>query len=99
MPRTPIKGARCKNLARQAFSFRRCFSSFGRMNIVLSIVVLASIALLLGAWLLKRRGGSTKQCLLMVLLSFIMLGNVVIWSLPTPDGQTLSQAAEAQSAD
>lgn len=69
------------------------------MNIVLSIVVLAAIAMLFGAWQLRRRGGSPKQSWLMVLLAFIMIGNVVIWSLPTSGGQTLAGAADQASTD
>lgn len=61
------------------------------MDLVLSIVVLGGIALLLGAWFLCRRGGSTKQVGLMVLMAMVMFANVLIWTIPNtgpaaPDG-------------
>ena len=53
---------------------------------VLSILVLAAIALLAGAWLLWRRAASAKQPLLMVVLAAIALANVAIWAVPDDDG-------------
>ena len=57
------------------------------MNIVLSITVLAAIALLVGAFALWRRGGYAKQVLLMVVLAIISMINVAIWTLPDAEGQ------------
>lgn len=57
------------------------------MNIVLSILVLATIALLAGAFALWRRGGPLKQVLLMVLLAAIAAVNVAIWTLPDGEGK------------
>lgn len=57
------------------------------MNTVLSILVLAAIVLVLGAYALWRRGGSVKQVLLMVLLAAIALLNVAIWTLPDASGE------------
>lgn len=57
------------------------------METVLSIVVLAAIALVLGAYALWRRGGSRKQIALMLVLAVIMAGNVAIWTWPGADGK------------
>ena len=70
------------------------------MNIVLSITVLAAIALLIGAFALWRRGGHTKQALLMVVLAIISMINVAIWTLPDAEGQApLDRIENAGSTD
>lgn len=56
------------------------------MNLVLSIVMLAAGALLVGAFVLWRRGVPLKQPLLMVLLAVIAIVNVLIWTLPDASG-------------
>jgi ABC-type branched-subunit amino acid transport system permease subunit len=53
---------------------------------VLSILVLASFALLGGAYVLRRRGGSKRQVTLMVILAFVALANVAIWIVPDSQG-------------
>ncbi|OBV11422.1 hypothetical protein [Erythrobacter dokdonensis] len=55
-------------------------------DIVLSIVMLAALALLAGAFVLWRRTGQVKQPALMVLLAVIAVINVLIWTVPTKDG-------------
>ncbi|MEL7446145.1 MAG: hypothetical protein AAGK02_10060 [Pseudomonadota bacterium] len=62
---------------------------------VLSIVILAAILLLVGAYVLWRRTGSLKQPLLMVLLAAIALGNVLIWTVPTPSGDSPIERLES----
>ena len=57
------------------------------LDTVLSIVVLAAIALLVGAFLLWRRTGNARNALLMMLLATIALVNVAIWIVPTADGE------------
>ncbi|GAB5352614.1 MAG: hypothetical protein CL574_07385 [Altererythrobacter sp.] len=57
------------------------------LDLVLSIVVLAAIALLAGAFFLWRRTGNAKNAALMVVLAFIALINVAIWTVPTTDGE------------
>ena len=57
------------------------------LDLVLSIVVLAAIALFAGAFLLWRRTGNVKNSLLMVVLGVIALVNVGIWTIPTTDGE------------
>lgn len=56
------------------------------LNTVLSILVLAGIALLIGAFLLWRKGGASKQAALMVVLALLCFINVAIWTVPTADG-------------
>lgn len=57
------------------------------MDTVLSILVLAAIALVIGAVVLWRKGGSPKQVVLMLVLAVVMIGNVLIWTVPDKDGE------------
>lgn len=56
------------------------------MNLVLSVLMLAAGALLVGAVVLWRRG-VRKQALLMVLLALIAAVNVMIWTVPDAGGR------------
>lgn len=56
-------------------------------DIVLSIVMLAALALVAGAIVLWRRTGEVKNPALMVFLAVIAVVNVLIWTLPSTDGQ------------
>lgn len=56
------------------------------MNIILSIVMLAAGALIVGAFLYWRRTGQVKQPLLMLLLAAIAIANVAIWTVPDASG-------------
>lgn len=56
------------------------------MDTVLSVVMLAALALLIGAIVLWRRGGSRKQVALMIVLALVALLNVAIWTLPDASG-------------
>lgn len=53
---------------------------------VLSILVLSAFALLLGAFVLWRRGGPKRQVTLMVILALVALANVAIWIVPDERG-------------
>jgi drug/metabolite transporter superfamily protein YnfA len=53
-------------------------------DFVSSITMLAAFALLAGAFYLWRKQKAAKQALLMALLAFVMLANVVIWTIPEP---------------
>jgi drug/metabolite transporter superfamily protein YnfA len=66
------------------------------MDAVLSIVALAALALLAGAFVLWRKGAPRKQPVLMVVLAAIMLANVLIWTLPDSSGKApIDQAGPA----
>ncbi|ABC62527.1 hypothetical protein [Erythrobacter litoralis] len=54
-------------------------------DVVLSVLMLAAFALLLGAFALWRKG-VRKQAGLMVVLAIIAVGNVLIWTVPDADG-------------
>jgi drug/metabolite transporter superfamily protein YnfA len=56
------------------------------MDTVISIMVLAALALVGGAIYLWRRGGATKQAWLMVVAAVVMFINVLIWTLPDASG-------------
>ena len=57
------------------------------LNIVLSIMMLAALALFGGAFALWRRTGAKKQPILMVVLALVALVNVAIWTLPDASGE------------
>jgi hypothetical protein len=63
-------------------------------DFVLSIVMLAALALLAGAFFLWRRTGELRNPALMVLLALIALANVLIWTVPTSDGTTPLEEAQ-----
>ena len=58
------------------------------MSVVLSILMLAAGALLLGAYALWRKGAQRKQIVLMLVLAGIILANVAVWTIPDSDGVT-----------
>ena len=57
------------------------------LDTVLSILVLAAVALVIGAAALWRRGGQAKQVWLMLLLAAIIVGNILIWTVPDSTGK------------
>lgn len=60
------------------------------IDIVLSLLMLAGIALLLGSFYLFRKGEDRKKALLMLVASLVMFGNLAIWLIPNPDGTTIT---------
>lgn len=56
------------------------------MDTVLSILMLAALAMLAGAFWLWRRQGAIRQVWLMIVLALIMLLNVAIWTIPDKGG-------------
>jgi len=56
------------------------------LNTALSLMMLTIIALVLGAIYLLRRGGMTKQALLMLFLAMVLGINIGIWTLPDSSG-------------
>ena len=65
------------------------------MDTILSVVVLAAIALIGGAIFLWRRDGLKKQVWLMLLLAAVMIGNVLIWTVPDASGEAPVDRAAA----
>ena len=57
------------------------------LDTVLSILVLATIALVIGAIALWRRGGQIRQVWLMLLLAAVAAANIAIWIVPDSTGQ------------
>lgn len=57
------------------------------LSTVLSVLVLAAIALVLGAFYLWRKPGMRRQALLMLALAAIAAINVAIWTLPDAEGR------------
>ena len=53
---------------------------------VLSILMLAAIAMVAGAVILWRRRGATKQVWLMLVLAVVLAANVAIWVVPSVNG-------------
>lgn len=56
------------------------------LDIVLSLLVLASLVLIGGAFILFRRG-YRKQAGLMVVAALVALLNVAIWTIPDSEGR------------
>ena len=66
-------------------------------NLVLSILMLAAFALLAGGAFLWRRG-QRKQAGLMGIAALVALANVLIWTVPTKDGDApVDRLEEARS--
>ncbi|MGN6500879.1 MAG: hypothetical protein ACTHKM_12120 [Tsuneonella sp.] len=58
------------------------------VSTVLSILMLAALALVAGAVYLWRREGFRRQAVLMLVLAAIALANVAIWTLPGAGGKS-----------
>lgn len=69
------------------------------MNLVLSIVMLAAGALIVGAFILWRRGVPAKQPLLMLFLAAIAVANVLIWTVPDASGDAPLDLVQENSDD
>ncbi|MEW4448513.1 hypothetical protein [Qipengyuania sp. JC766] len=67
------------------------------MDLVLSIVMLAVVTLLVAAIFVWRRG-KRKQAVLMVILAIVGLGNIALWTIPTPVGTSPLEQLEAETA-
>lgn len=68
------------------------------MNVVLSIVMLAAIALVVGAVVIWRRTGDIKKALLMGFLAIIAAMNVAIWTVPDSSGEAPIDKIEDRDA-
>jgi hypothetical protein len=67
------------------------------VDTALSLLVLTSAALVLGAAWLWRRGGSRIQIILMLVLAAVLAANVAIWTLPAPGGESLVAKADRRT--
>jgi membrane-associated PAP2 superfamily phosphatase len=68
-------------------------------DLVFSLVILAAILLLVGAFVYWRRTGAVKQPVLMVVLAIVAVANVLLLTIPTTGGTApidQIEAAEAQ---
>jgi hypothetical protein len=57
------------------------------VDTIMSILVLAVIALVIGAFALWRRSGMTRQVWLMLALAVVVVGNLLIWIVPDDSGK------------
>ncbi len=64
------------------------------LDVILSIMVLSAAILIAGAVYLWRKDGRTKQATLMGILAFVMIVNVVIWTVPMADGTSPVEAID-----
>ncbi|MEP2988796.1 MAG: hypothetical protein ABJN70_01115 [Parasphingorhabdus sp.] len=53
---------------------------------LLSILMIAGVALLAGGIFILRKGTNRKQGILMLIASAVMFGNLAIWLAPVPEG-------------
>lgn len=60
---------------------------------VLSVLVLACLALLLGAYALGRRGCQRRQIVLMLVLAAVVAVNIAVWIMPGRSGKALIEVA------
>ncbi|HLV07402.1 MAG TPA: hypothetical protein VKY80_07000 [Croceibacterium sp.] len=68
------------------------------MDAILSILVLAAVALIAAATWQWRRGNANRQTWLLLLLAIVMIANVLIWTIPDSSGTApVSRAAEGPS--
>ena len=77
--------------------FQACVGASEAMtDLVLSLVVIAALALVVGAFVYWRRTGESKQPVLMLILAGVAIANVLIWAIPNPDGSSpIDQVNEA----
>ncbi len=66
---------------------------------VMALVMLAALALVIGAAVLYRRTGELKQPILMVVLAIIAVGNVLILTIPTEGGSAPIDGIEADGSE
>ena len=68
-------------------------------DLVLSVTVLASFALMAGSFYLWRKQGASRQALLMAVLAFVMLANVLVWTIPVEPEGGADAASDTARAD
>ena len=68
------------------------------MDAILSVLVLAAVALVAGAIWQWRRGGASKQVWLMFVLAGVMIANVLILTIPYSSGKAPLDEIPAEGA-
>ncbi len=63
-------------------------------DFILSVLMLAGVALLIGAFYLHRKGQDRKKTLLMLVAALVMFANVAIWLIPAQQGSLQEKAGE-----
>lgn len=63
-------------------------------DFILSVLMLAGVALLIGAFYLYRKGLDRRKALLMLVAALVMFANVAIWLIPTQDGSLQEKAGQ-----
>ncbi len=61
---------------------------------LLSVLMLAGVGLLVGAYMLARRDGMSQKVWLMIAAALVMFGNVAIWVVPMAGGQAPVEAVD-----
>ncbi len=67
-------------------------------DLILSLAVLASFALLGGAIYFWRKQGANRQSLLMAIMAFVLMANVLIWAAPMPENGNGGPPQDAETA-
>ncbi len=57
------------------------------MAVILSLMVLACLALIGGAVVLWRRGERRRQVVLMLVMAVVIAANIALLTVPGPDGE------------
>ena len=65
------------------------------MDLLLSVLVLAALAFLVGGFVLWRKGAPRLQPVLMVVVAAILIANVLILTLPYANGECPAEEAQA----
>ncbi len=69
------------------------------LDFAMSHAMLSAVILLGGAVWLYRRNGPNRQTLLMAVMALVLLGNVLIWAAPLPEGAAADSAEPSAATD
>lgn len=65
-------------------------------DFTLSILMLAGVALMIGAIYLFRKSQDRQKAILMLIASLVMFANVAIWLIPTSQGSLQSEVTQGE---
>jgi hypothetical protein len=65
------------------------------IDLAMSLAMLSALVLLGGAVWLYRKNGPNRQTLLMVVMALVLVGNMLIWAVPLPEGAAGSSGPPA----